>query len=127
MPGSGPGLGTILGSIIHDLQGLIRGEIRLARIELDQKLHAIIIAAIFLLGGALLAFAGLVVVLQGIAAALALVLPVWAASLIVGILIAAVGGGFAWSALRRLSLKTLTPDRMTASMRKDTHVLKKHI
>ena len=58
---------------------------------------------------------------------LALVLPVWAASLIVGILITAVGGGFAWSALRRLSLKTLTPDRMTASMRKDTHVLKKHI
>ena len=125
--GDGYGLGTILGSIVHELQGLIRGEIRLARAELDQKLHAIIIAAIFLLGGALLAFAGLVVFLQGIAAALALVLPTWAASLLVGVLIVAVGGIFAWSALRRFSLKTLNPERMTASLRKDANVLREHI
>ncbi len=125
--GDGYGLGTILGSIVHELQGLIRGELRLARAELDQKLHTIIIAAIFLLGGALLAFAGLVVFLQGIAAALALVLPTWAASLLVGVLIVAVGGIFAWSALRRFSLKTLNPERMTASLRKDANVLREHI
>ena len=125
--GDGYGLGTILGGIVHELQSLIRGEIRLARAELDQKLHTIIIAAIFLLGGALLAFAGLVVFLQGIAAALALVLPTWVASLLVGILIVAVGGLFAWSALRRFSLKTLNPERMTASLRKDANVLREHI
>ncbi len=125
--GHGDGLGTILGRIVNDLQELVRGEIRLARAELDQKLQSIIIAAIFLLGGALLAFAGLVVFLQGIAAALALLLSTWAASLIVGIVIVLVGGAFAWLGLGRLSLKTLAPDRMSASLRKDAQIVKEHV
>lgn len=123
----GYGLDPILDSIASDILDLVRGEIRLARAELDQKLHRILIAAIFLLGGALLAFAGLVVFLQGIAAALALVLPTWAASLIVGVLIVLIGGIFAWSGLGKLSLKTLTPDRMTSSLQKDVRVVKEHI
>ncbi len=120
-------LGPLLGSIARDIQDLVRGEIQLARAELDQKLHRVIIAAVFLLGGALVAFAGLVVVLEGIAAALALVLPVWAASLIVGVVIVAVGGLFALSGLRMISLKALTPTRATDSLQKDVGVLKEHI
>ena len=120
-------LGPILGSIAQDVQELVRGEIRLARAEFDQKLHRVIIAAVFLLGGALVGFAGLVVVLQGVAAALALVLPVWAASLIVGIVIVAVGALFARSGLAMLSLKALTPTRAADSLQKDVGVLKEHI
>ena len=118
------GFGTILGDVAGDLQELVRGEIRLARIELDQKLRRVIMAAVFLLGGALVAFAGLVVFLQGIAAALALVLSTWAASLIVGVLIVVIGGLFARSGLAMLSLKALTPDRTTASLQKDVRVFK---
>ena len=124
--GVGPGLGDVFSNVITDLQDLIRGEIRLARAEMDQKLHRMIMAAIFLLGGALVAFAGLVVFLQGIAAALALVLSTWAASLIVGLLIVVIGGLFARSGLAMLSLKTLTPERTTASLRKDVGVVKEH-
>lgn len=119
-------LGPLLSSIAQDIQDLVRGELRLARAELDQKLHRLIIAAVFLLGGALVAFAGLVVVLQGIAAALALALPVWAASLIVGVVILAVGGLFAWSGLRMISLKALVPTRTVDSLQKDVDVLKEH-
>ena len=120
------GIGGILGSLAIDVQDLVRGEIRLARAELDQKMQRVLVAAIFLLGGALVAFAGLVVFLQGIAAALALVLPTWAASLIVGLLIVVVGGLFAKSGLSKFSLKTLTPERMTSSLQKDVRVLKEH-
>lgn len=120
------GIGGILGSLALDVQDLVRGEIRLARAELDQKLQRVLVAAIFLLGGALVAFAGLVVFLQGIAAALALVLPTWAASLIVGLLIVVVGGLFAKSGLSKFSLKTLTPERMASSLQKDARVLKEH-
>ena len=104
----------------------MQGEIRLARAELDQKLDRVIMAAIWLIGGALVAFAGLVVILQGVAAALALVLPTWAASLIVGFLIVALGAGFARSGLSMLSLKTLTPDRTAASLQKDARIVKEH-
>ncbi len=121
------GLGELLGNVATDLQDLVRGEVRLARAELDEKLDRVIMAAIWLLGGALVAFAGLVVILQGVAAALALVLPTWAASLIVGVLIVVVGALFARSGLAMLSLKTLTPDRMASSLQKDVRVVKEHI
>ena len=123
---SPPGIGALLGSLATDLQDLVRGEIKLARAELDQKLEKILLAAIWLLGGALVAFAGLVVILQGVAAALALVLPTWAASLIVGVVIVVVGGLFARSGLAMLSLKGLTPNRTAASLQKDVHVVKEH-
>jgi hypothetical protein len=123
----GHGLGELLGSVAADIQELVRGVVRLARAELDQKLNRIIMAAIWLIGGALVAFAGLVVILQGVAAALALVLPTWAASLIVGVLIVVVGALFARSGLSMLSLKTLTPDRTASSLRKDAQVVKEHI
>ena len=119
-------VGEILGGLATDIQDLIRGEISLARAELNQKLERVILAAIWLVGGALLAFAGLVVVLQGVAAALALVLPTWAASLIVGVAIVVIGALLARFGLAMLSLKTLMPDRMAASLRKDAHVVKDH-
>ena len=122
----GHSLGEIIGSLARDIQDLVQGEIRLARAELDQKLDRVIMAAIWLIGGALVAFAGLVVILQGVAAALALVLPTWAASLIVGFLIVARGAGCARSGLSMLSLKTLTPDRTAASLQKDARIVKEH-
>ncbi len=126
-PDGSHGLGELLGNVATDIQELVRGEVRLARSELDQKLDRVIMAAIWLIGGALVAFAGLVVILQGIAAALALVLPTWAASLIVGVLIVVVGALFARSGLSMLSLKTLTPDRTASSLQKDAQVVKEHI
>jgi len=120
-------LGQLLGNVAADIQDLVRGEVRLARSELDQKLDRVIMAAIWLVGGALVAFAGLVVILQGVAAALALVLPTWAASMIVGALIVAVGAILARFGLSMLSLKTLTPTRMASSLQKDVNVVKEHI
>ncbi len=117
-------LGEVVGGLAGDVQDLVRGEIKLARAELDQKFHRVLIAAIWLLGGALLAFAGLVVVLQGVAFALAIVLPAWAASLIVGVVIVVIGGLFARSGLAMLSLKALTPERAAANLGKDAQMIK---
>lgn len=121
------GLGGLLGNVATDIGELVRGEVRLARAELNQKLNRVILSAIWLVGGALVAFAGLVVILQGVVAALALVLPTWAASMIVGVLIVVVGALLARSGLAMLSLKALTPDRMASSLQKDVAVVKEHL
>lgn len=121
------GLGELLGNVATDISDLVRGEMRLARAELDQKLDRVIMAAIWLIGGALVAFAGLVVILQGVAALLALVLPTWVASLLVGILIVGIGALFARSGLAMLSLKTLIPNRLTSSLQKDANIVKEHV
>ena len=127
-PHSGPqhSLGEIIGGLATDIQDLVRGEIALARAELDQKIDRVTMAAIWLLGGALVAFAGLVVLLEGIAAAIALALPAWAALLITGVVIVVVGAILARSGLAMLSLKTLIPDRTAASLQKDARVVKEH-
>ena len=119
-------LGEIIGGLATDIQDLVRGEIALARSELDQKFERVTAAALWLIGGALFAFAGLVVFAQGIAWALALVLPVWAAFLVIGVVIIIAGAIVARSGLAMLSLKSLTPDRTTASLQKDARVVKEH-
>jgi uncharacterized membrane protein YqjE len=125
-PGDPPGLGDLVGGLASDIQDLVRGEIALGRAELEQKLDRVIMATIWLLGGALLAFAGLVVVLQGVAAILSLMMPVWLALLIVGVVIVGVGAAFGKSGLAMMSLKTLTPDRTVANLQKDAQLLKEH-
>jgi len=120
------GLSTLLGGIANDIQDLVRGEIALARSEMEQKFERFVLAVIWLFGGALLGFAGLVVALQGAASALALALPVWLASLIIGIVIIALGAAFAKSGLAMMSLRSLTPDRTADNIQKDAHLIKEH-
>lgn len=64
-PRESASLGDLIGGLAGDIQDLVRGEIALGRPELEQKLDRGIMAAIWLLGGALLAFAGLVVLFAG--------------------------------------------------------------
>jgi hypothetical protein len=125
-PGDLGSLGDLVGGLARDIQDLVRGEIALGRAEFEQKLDRVIMAAIWLLGGALLGFAGLVVVLQGVAGILALAIPVWAASMIVGVIIVGVGAALAKSGIAMLSLKELTPDRTAANLQKDAQLLKEH-
>jgi uncharacterized membrane protein YqjE len=119
-------LGDILSGLAGDLQDLVRGEIALARTEFEEKLHRLIATLLWVLGGALVGFAGFVVLLQGGAAALALRLPAWAALLIVGALIIVVGAVIARLGLSRVSFGTLTPNRSADSLRKDARMIKEH-
>jgi hypothetical protein len=121
-----PTMSEIVGGLATDVQDLVRGEIALARTEFDRKLHHFILAAVWLMGGALVGFAGLVVLLEAAAAALALVIPVWAASLIIGLVVIAVGAALARSGLGMLSLQELSPDRTAANIQKDAQMLREH-
>lgn len=126
-PRDGHSLSDIAGGLAGDVQDLVRGELALARAEIDQKLRGLLGGGISLVGGALVAFAGLVVLLEGGAAALALWLPTWAALLIVGVVIVAVGGLVARAGLAKLTLRNLTPDRMAANLSKDGRIIKEHL
>lgn len=117
-------LRDIAGGLAGDIQALLKGEIALARAEVDQKVRGLVIAAVLIVGGALVAFAGVVVVLEGGAAVLAFWLPAWASLLIVGVVILAVGGLVSLAGIKKLSLKAIKPDRTIASVRRDVHMLK---
>jgi hypothetical protein len=120
-------IGQIASGLAGDVQDLVRGEIKLARAELDQKVHGAIIAAVSIVGGALVAFAGLVVLLEGGAAILTFWLPAWASLLIVGVVIMLIGGIISRSALSKLSLKAMTPERAVANVENDARIIKDHV
>ena len=130
MAGSDPAgthsIGQIASGLAGDIQDLVKGELALARAEFDQKLHGLIVAAVSIVGGALVAFAGLVVMLEGGAAVLAFWLPAWASLLIVGAGIVLIGGLISRAGLAKLSLKALTPERTISSVKKDGRMLKEH-
>lgn len=119
-------IGEIAGGLAGDIQDLVRGELALARAEFDQKLHGFVTIAISVVGGALVAFAGLVVLLEGGAAALAQWLPTWAALLIVGAVIVIIGALIARGALAKLSLHNLKPERAISNVQKDAQLIKDH-
>lgn len=120
-------LRDIVGDVASDAQNLIRGEVALARAELDQKLDRAVFGIVRVFGGMFVAFAGLVVLLLAAAAALALVIPVWAALLIVGLIVAGVGAILTRTGIASLSISRLTPDRTARSVQADARVVKGHI
>lgn len=126
-PRTTPSLGEIAGGLAGDVQDLVKGELALARAEFDQKLHGLIAGAVSMVGGALVAFAGLVVLLEGGAAILARWMPMWTALLIVGAVIVLIGALIARGGLSKLSLKNITPDRTVASLGKDARIMKEHL
>lgn len=119
-------IGEIATGLAGDVQDLVKGELALARAEFDHKLQGLVTIGVSVVGGALVAFAGLVVLLEGGAAALALWLPTWAALLIVGGVIVLIGALIARGALARLSLRNIKPDRAIASVGKDAAMIKDH-
>lgn len=120
-------IGDLAGGLATDVQDLVRGELALARAEIDQKLHSLLGGAVSLIGGALVAFAGLVVLLEGGAAILARWVPAWAALLIVGVVIVLVGALVARAGLAKLSLRNMVPDRTAENLKADGHILKEHL
>jgi hypothetical protein len=84
-------LRELVGGVAEDARDLVRGEVALARAEVEQKVDRITAGVISLFGAMMLAYAGLVIVLIAAAQALARVIPDWAASLIVGGIVLLIG------------------------------------
>jgi Flp pilus assembly protein TadB len=79
-----PAIGELMSQLSSQTSRLIRDEMRLAQKEFQESArHAGIGAGLFSVAG-LLAFFGAAAVIAAAVAALSLVLPVWAAALIVG-------------------------------------------
>src|SRR5690606_14355465 len=92
---AGPGersLSELIEDATAQVSRLVRDEIRLARVEIAEKAGGVAKGTGLAGAGALLALYGGVALTAAAVLALALVLPEWAAALIVGVALLAVGG-----------------------------------
>ena len=121
------GIGEIVRDLAFDAQDLVRGEVALAKSEMDQKLQRSIMALVWVMGGMLLGFAALVILLQAGVDALTLVpMPVWAASLITSAVVALIGFLIARTGIGMLSLDRLTPTRTARALKADARMVKEN-
>ncbi len=112
-------VGSLLAELIRSIQTLIRQELRLAQAEGSEKANQVMVGAIGIVAGMLIAFAALLVLLQALVVALSHYMDAGWASLIVGVAVAIIG--FALMKYGQSSLKgaNLVPERTIKSMRAD--------
>ena len=100
-------LTAIAREVVHHLQNILRAEMRLAAAELKEKIQSSKKAGILLAGAALFGFLAACCIVTACIAALAIVLPLWLAALIMGVILGAgAGGAFL---LGRLALEEVDP------------------
>jgi Flp pilus assembly protein TadB len=116
--------GELITQLAAQTERLVRDEIRLAQKEFQQSIkHAGIGAGLFSVAGAFAVF-GVATLIAAAVAALALVLPVWAAALIVGVVLLAVGGVAALTGKRQVQEASPVPQQTVANVKEDIHEVK---
>lgn len=117
-----PSLKSLFSELTTELSTLFRQEVALAKAETRQSLQVAKAGATAIAIGAVLGFAGLIVLLFAAVYGLsALMHPGWAA-LIVAVVTLAVAGGAAASGAKKLKQSTMYPKRSAESIKRDAEV-----
>jgi hypothetical protein len=112
-------VGELLGGLYHDTSNILRLEIELAKAEMSQKASRVGKNVGFLAAGGIVAYTGVLAIVAGIIGLLALLVPVWLSALIVGIVIAAVGGILIRSGLKTLQQEQAAPQKTIETLKED--------
>lgn len=122
-----PSLGELLGGLVGNMQDLIRGEVGLAKQELKEEAKQAGVGAGMLAGAGVMALVGLIFVGLTVTYALMIVLPGWAAALIVAAIFLI--AGFILFSLGRQRLQSVDPvPRQTIeSLKEDTEWIKQQV
>lgn len=118
-----------LGTLVHDLSeqtsALVRSEVELAKAELAEKGKAAGLGAGLFGAAGLLAFYGGGVLIATTILALALVLPAWAAALIVAVVLFIAAGVAALMGKNKVSAATpAAPQRAVEGVKQDVQTIK---
>ncbi len=112
-----PSLGDLFGQLAQDTGTLVRQEVQLVKVELTNKANkAGHNVGLIALGGAL-ALAGGLVLLAAAVAALGMVLPIWAAALIIGAVVTGLGGSLVLKGLGALRQLDPVPERTVQTIK----------
>lgn len=123
-PAADASLGELLSQLSAQTSRLVRDEIRLAQKEFqDSARHAGAGAGLISVAG-LLAVFGLLALIAAAVAALSLVLPVWAAALIVGAVLLVIAGIAALVSRREIEQVTPAAPQTVTSVKKDIDEVK---
>lgn len=122
-----PSLGQLLNELTGDMSTLVRQELELAKAETMQKVSQATRSIIMMVAGGLLAYAGLIAIVIAAAIALGSLMPYWLSSLIVGLVVVAVGAILIMSGRSSLANLSLVPENTVETLKQDARWAKEQI
>lgn len=121
----------LFSDLFRESSTLVHQEAELAKAEMSEKVSQIGSGIAELAVGALIAFAGFIVLLFAIANGLARILPPeqadWLAPLIVGLVVMVIGAIALMRGRSNMKVESLAPERTMASLRQDAQMVKGHV
>ena len=117
-------LSEVLQDIIRDVQEIVRSEVRLAKAEIKEEAAKVKSSTILLGAGALSAFYAVLFLLFMTVYALSLVMPNWAAALIVGAVLSIVAAVTLTAGVKRFKQIHPTPERTVETIKENVEWVK---
>jgi len=118
-------LGELFSDLARETGTLVRQEVELAKTEMTQKATRVGKDVGFLAAGGAVAYAGFLGILAAIAIGLGqLGVPWWLATLLVGVIVAAVGAFLVQRGLSALRQESIAPQRTVTTIKEDVEWVK---
>jgi hypothetical protein len=117
----------LLHRLTEQLSTLFHQEVKLAASEISSSLTGLFLNLASVATGGAVLYAGFLVLLMAAVIGLATVVPIWLASLAVGLAAAAVGCVLVLVGKQKLSSAQLVPQQSAASLRQDKDVLTRKV
>jgi len=114
-----PSLGELFSELSRQITTLVRQEIALAKTETTHKVARVGKDVGMLAVGAAVLYAGLLAIGAAVILLLNYVLPAWVAALIVGLVVAAIGGFLVQRGRAALTSEDLTPRQTVESLKEN--------
>ncbi len=113
------GLGSLVTGIVEDLQGIVRGEVLLAKTELKEDVSILGKAAGSLVAGALIGLVGFIFLMLGVTYLINKSLELWISAGIVGLALLLIAGILVMSGKKAMSAASLKPTETMDSLKED--------
>jgi hypothetical protein len=121
-------LGDLFGDLARDMGTLVSQEIRLARTEMTDKASRVGKDIAMLAAGGFVAYAGLLAIIAAVIFLIAdLGAPLWVSALIVGAIVAVIGGVLVQRGISALKQQDLMPRQTVESLKEDTEWAKEQV
>ena len=118
-------LGEMFADLSRETRTLVQQELQLVKTELTEKASKMGKGAAFIVGGGLIAYAGLLAIVAALLLILmAIGLPPWASALLGGVLVAGIGYLLIRSGLAALKAQELAPRKTIDTLKEDAQWLK---
>jgi hypothetical protein len=110
--------------ILRNLQEMVRSEIRLAKVEILGEVKQAVSSAVWIAAGGVAAMGAWIFLLWTLPYALATLVSMWAATLIVALVMAAAAAALIVSGLRRAKRMNPIPERTVESVKENLEWMK---